>query len=268
VGAKALAVNLSDLAAMGADPRGALLSLALPPRTRLADFDALVAGWLSVAQVHRVALLGGNITRTAGPLVVDVTVTGAVRRRRVLTRAGARAGDVLFVSGTIGAAAAGLAWLRAAGDAPPAVPEHLVPAVARYRQPQPRVRLGQRLGRSQLASACMDLSDGLADAVRQLTEASGTGAAIEAESLPIDPAARHVWPDDREAVGRALGGGDDYELLFAVPARRARRLEGREPLGVPVTRIGTLTPGRRLLLTRKGEEWPWPEGFEHFGDNG
>lgn len=266
LGAKAVAVSLSDLAAMGADPRALLLSLALPPATRVSDVDALVAGVLDVALEHRATLVGGNVTQSTGPIVIDVTVTGSVRRRRILRRSGARPGDELFVSGSIGAAAAGLMWLRMCDDRRSAdVPEYLSDAVGRYRRPRPRVRLGQRLGRSQIASACMDSSDGLADAVRQLAEASGTGALLDAAALPIDAGARRLFESQGlPPIEAALAGGEDYELLFAVRPRAARRLNGREPGGVRVSRIGVLTPDPRFVVRSVEGETSLPEGFGHF----
>ena len=165
VGHKALAVNLSDLAAMGAEPRAALLSLALPASLAVADFDALLDGFLALAARYRLALVGGNLSQSPGPLVVDVTAVGAARRRRVLTRAGGRPGDELFLSGRVGGAAAGLARLQALAGVLPGDDDDARAAVERYRRPEPRVRLGLLVGRNRAASACVDLSDGLADAV-------------------------------------------------------------------------------------------------------
>jgi thiamine-monophosphate kinase len=279
IGFRALAVNLSDLAAMGARPRAALLSLALPAALTIADFDALLDGFLAAAEPHGLALVGGNVTASPGPLVVDVTATGAVRPRKAMLRSGARPGDELYVSGIVGAAAAGLDWLRAgapgcrdesadaAQDFSSARRAGIEGCAARYLRPEPRVRLGGLVGRNRAASACVDLSDGLADAVRQMASASGTGAAIEAEALPLDAAAIG-WYERRgvDPVRAALAGGDDYELLFAVPRRRRRAFLAAARLvkDVPVTRIGAVTAARALVLRRGGEEQPLPEGFEHF----
>ena len=189
IGHRALAVNLSDLAAMGASPRAALLSLALPPSLDVADFEQLVDGVLTVAASHRVTLIGGNITQTPGPLTVDITAIGSARPRRVLTRAGARPGDVVYVTGALGEAAIGLQRLQAGarGPTPPKLGEG-GPAdscVERYLRPQPRVRAGMLLGRNRAASSCMDVSDGLADCVRQVAEASGVGITLDASAIPI-----------------------------------------------------------------------------------
>ena len=269
IGAKALAVSLSDLAAMGATPRAALLSLGLPADLDLADFDALLSGFVEAAARHKVAIVGGNIARSPGPLFVDVTATGAVHVRKALTRGGGRPGDALYVTGRPGAAAAGLAWLRrrAAGEqAQDRDPEVLHEAVARHSRPEPRVRLGVLVGRSRAASACIDLSDGLGDAVRQMAEASGVGAVVDLAAVPWHPAAAAFWPDEPERLVRALAS-DDYELLFAVPPRKRRAFDAvtLRPGGPPVTRIGRLTAEREILVQRDdGEPLAMPAGYAHF----
>jgi thiamine-monophosphate kinase len=275
VGYRALAVNVSDVAAMGGAPHLALLSLILPAGTPLDTIDGLLDGVLAMADAARCGLVGGNIARSPGPLVVDVLLTGSVRPRKVLLRSGGRPGDELYVTGTIGAAAAGLAYLRAAldrGAAPDVMrgtPEDdsLAECVRRYRAPEPRTRVGALLGRNKAASACVDLSDGLADAVTQLAAASGTGARIDASALPIHPAAR-TWFTSRgeDPLVASVAGGDDYELLFAVPTRRRGRLRTvvREARGLAVTRIGELTADRRVVIARDGREEPLPAGFVHF----
>jgi thiamine-monophosphate kinase len=269
IGFKALAVNASDVAAMGGSPSLALLSLMLPERTPVADVDGILDGLLEMAALGGIALAGGNITRSPGPLIVDVALLGAVRRRRVLTRQGGRPGDGIYVSGTLGAGAAGLDWLRAHGRQPADVPDdaELAACVQRYRRPEPRVRLGGLLGRTRAASACMDLSDGLADAVRQVAAASRTGARIDAAQLPVAAGARR-WFEARGAdpVRAALSGGDDYELLFSVPARgrgRLRTVVG-QARGVTITRIGELTADRGLVVTLDGVAEDLPSGFSHF----
>jgi thiamine-monophosphate kinase len=268
IGHRALAANLSDLAAMGATPRAALLSLALPQALPLAELDALLRGLLDLAAAHRLPLVGGNVTRSPGPLVVDVTLTGAVKRRKVLTRGGGRPGDELYVTGTVGGAAAGLAWLqRQAGAAAPTTSDDAIgDAVARFLRPEPRLRFGVIAGRTRAASAAIDLSDGLADAVRQVAEASGTGALVEAEACPVHPAGRAVFGPAPEAVLRsALTGGEDYELLLAVPRRATRRLAAAARLArLAVTRIGALTPDPAVRLRVDGHEVALPVGFEHF----
>jgi thiamine-monophosphate kinase len=271
IGWKALAVNLSDIAAMGGTPRLALLSLALPAGSAAEDVHALIDGFLALAADARVTLAGGNISRSPGPLMVDVTVTGFARARQVLTRGGGRAGDDLYVTGSIGAAAAGLGWLQAS-TGPTALegaqrPEGIVACVRRHCAPEPRVRIGALLGRNRAASACMDLSDGLADGVRQIADASGTGAEIDAALLPI-PAAAREWfvRAGLDPITAAAAGGDDYELLVAAPKRARGRLATvtRQARGVAITRIGRLTKEPGILLLRDGVPEPLPPGFVHF----
>lgn len=255
IGHRALAVNLSDLAAMGAAPRLALLSMALPDALPVMDFDAIVSGLARLAATHRTHVIGGNLTRTPGPLSVDVTAVGHVKRRQALTRSGARAGDHLYVTGRIGAAAAGLQMLQR--DAAAANP-----CTERYLRPEPRVRAGTLLARNRVASACMDLSDGLADAVRQLASASGVGAEIDGAALPIDETAR-AWFESRGAnpITASVIGGDDYELLVAVRPRLRRQLAAVvRQADVPLTRVGVCTAGQSVVLDGK----PMPAGYGHF----
>lgn len=259
IGHKALAVNLSDLAAMGASPRAALLSLALPDGLPIADLDALLDGLLSLAGRSKVALIGGNITRSPGPLVVDVTAIGSVGRRRILTRAGARPGDDVYVTGSIGAGVVGLGAFRERLDEPV--------AQERYLRPEPRVRAGMLLGRNRAASACMDLSDGLADGLRQLAEASGVGIAIDTTALPIEDANLRWFEKHRaDPVLEAVAGGDDYELLFTSrPAQRGRLRAVRRRVGnLPITRIGVVTKEPKVVLKTPDGERSLPEGFQHF----
>ncbi len=259
IGRRAVAVNLSDLAAMGARPSWLLLSLVLPDTFPVADFEALVLAVTSEARQAGASLVGGNLTRTSGPLVVDVTATGHVRPRRVLRRDAGRAGDELWLTGSIGAAAAGLAMLRT-GDPGDAA------CVARYKVPQPRLRDAWAMARDRAARAAVDLSDGLADAVHQLAGASGLGARLDASTLPIEPAAR-AWftAHGADPVAAALGASDDYEMLFAVsPGAKGRLRAARAASATPFTCIGTLTKQRGCVLARDGADTPLPTGFEHF----
>ena len=265
IGARALAVNLSDLAAMGARPRWVLLSLVLPDAIHVDEVERLASGLARAAEDAKVAVVGGNLTRTVGPLVVDITAIGEIHARRTLTRSGGRPGDELYVSGMIGAAAAGLEMLRAGAGMRDAG------CVDRYLRPEARVRLGRAVGQARAARAAMDLSDGLADALRQMGEASGCGVEIDADALPIDPAACQWWLSRGEdPVARALSGGDDYELLLAVPrAWRGRLRQARLRVAEPaLTRIGTLTRDAAMrVMRRNGRREELPGGYEHFSVN-
>jgi thiamine-monophosphate kinase len=269
IGHRALAVNLSDLAAMGARPRAALLSLALPPSLPLASFDGIVDGMVALADEHGVAIIGGNITSTSGPLVVDVTAVGSAHRRKILRRSGARPGDEVWMTGTLGEAAAGLRRLQRAletGDGE-AIRDEAGRRLSRYLWPQPRVRAGLLLARNSAASSCIDLSDGLADGVRQITHETAIGITIDAAALPI-PADARMWLEQHNCnpLDVALTGGDDFELLFTVrPTSRGRLRTVRRQLGnLPITRIGAVTRDRRLLVKDERGVRELPAGFEHF----
>jgi thiamine-monophosphate kinase len=246
---------------MGAAPRLALVSMVLPDALPLADFDGIIDGLTALAARYRLHVAGGNLSRSPGPLMIDITVVGTLKRRQALRRAGARPGDEIYVSGTIGAAAAGLALLRRKHDSF----DH--GCVERYLRPDPRLRLGVWLGRNRAASACVDLSDGLADAVHRLAAAGGVGILVDAAALPIDAAARTVLGSDgADATMAAITGGDDYELLIAIrPAMRRYLKEAARQGGVPLTRIGACTAECGVRMRVAGADAPLPDGYTHFG---
>jgi thiamine-monophosphate kinase len=263
IGHRALAVNVSDLAAMGARPRAALLSFALPGELDVAVVDGVMDGLLAVAASTHVTIIGGNITRSPGPMMLDVTAIGSVHPRRTLVRSGARPGDEIYVTGSIGDAAVGLRSLSGAGfNAPPSPGSE-----QRFLRPEARVRAGMLLSRNRAASACMDLSDGLADGIRQIGDASGVGMAIEAAALPIMDEVRR-WHEacGEDTVAAAIAGGDDYELLFTVrPSWRGRLRGVQKVLGdLPITRIGVVTKERRFVVRTPDGDRSLPDGYEHF----
>lgn len=266
IGHKALAVNLSDIAAMGATPRASLLSLVLPDDYPVADFDGLLDGYAQLAAASGAVLVGGNIARSPGPLIVDVTVVGNAHPRRLLTRGGARPGDALYVTGAVGASSAGLALLEAGVDRAVLSDDERA-CVQRHERPDARLRIGRLVGRTSAASAAMDLSDGLADAARGIAAASGVGVVIDADAVPVHPAAKACAERrGQTAVQFALAGGEDYEIAFAVPSRlkgRFRNAAHRCP-DLHVTCIGRFeaTPG--AWLEENGRRSPLPEGFGHF----
>jgi thiamine-monophosphate kinase len=267
IGYRALSVNLSDLAAMGAKPRAVLLSLALPASLDVESFDRMVEGFVALADDHGVALVGGNITSTPGPLMLDVTAIGAARPRTVLTRDGARPGDDVYVTGRVGDASAGLQALRLASErgVPPAADAR--EAIERYLRPEPRVRIGVLLGRNRAASSCMDLSDGLADAIRQIADASGVGVRVDGSAVPVSPFVRR-WHEEcgRDPLEAAMCGGDDYELIFTVrPAHHGRFRGVRRLIGnLPITRIGVVTRSRQVVLEDARGVRELPAGYQHF----
>lgn len=254
VGHRVLAVNLSDLAAMGAEPAWALLTLTLP-RPDEDWLAAFAAGFGALARRFDTALVGGDTT--AGPLTATVAITGFVPAGAALTRAGARPGDAVWVSGWPGEAAAGLALLQGRLDAPAAVRERLV---ERFRRPEPRVGLGRAL--RGIATACIDVSDGLAGDLAKLCTASGTGADLVAAALPLS-ADLAACAGEAGARRLLLGGGDDYELLFTAPADAdARVAAAAGPLGV--ARIGTITAAAGVALDGAPLPRELVRGYDHF----
>ena len=258
IGHRALAVNLSDLAATGARPAWALLALTLPEALP-AWLEEFAAGFAALAREHRVALIGGDTTR--GPLCISVQLLGLVPVGEALRRSGAHAGDALLVSGTPGDAAAGLALEQGRLSAPDAARAYLR---ERFLLPSPRVALGERL--RGYASACIDVSDGLLGDAGKLAAASTLAAQIELERLPLSDALRSVLPDEG-AAELALCGGDDYELCFAVPeARLAALLMELPPERWNYTRIGTLSAGSGTRVQRGGTVMEFSHsGYQHFG---
>lgn len=261
IGWKALAVNLSDLAAMGASPAWALLSLTLPRADR-AFVEGFVEGFAQLAQPHRLALVGGDTTR--GPLAVSVAVHGFVPPGKALTRQGARVGDVVLVTGTLGDAAAGLHAVQQPqrqDDGKNSLREFLV---GRLNRPTPRVAAGIVL--REQAHACVDVSDGLLADLGHICNASGVGAEIDAALLPRSPALLGLH-DDSTAMQFALSGGDDYELCFCVPASRVAQVQADlARLGGGATRIGRVVPGKGVRV--RGHDGTWLDtpssGWEHF----
>ena len=258
VGYKSLAVNLSDMAAMGAQPRWATLSLTLPA----ADarwLEQFARGFLDLARAHDVDLIGGDTTR--GPLAICVQIMGEVAPGKALRRSGARPGDELWVSGDLGDAALALSCLRGGFELGT---QERTRALQRLNQPQPRVALGQ--GLVGLATSAIDVSDGLVADVGHIAESSGVQAVIDWESVPLSAAAaRHR---QHPLVQRcALAGGDDYELAFTVPSNLRTALEslGRRA-GVALTRIGRIESGAGVIvLDHAGKPFTLAEaGFDHF----
>lgn len=264
IGCKLLRVNLSDLAAMGAEPIGYLMTTALSPATEESWLEGFTRGLAEDQARFGVALLGGDTVSSPGPLTLSLTIIGAVAPGRALRRDGARAGDSLWVSGTIGDGALGLDALsgRLRGLSTEAE-AHLA---RRYRLPEPRLALGATL--AGLARACLDVSDGLVQDVGHLARAAGLSAVIEAASVPLSAAARAAVSADPALIERCLTGGDDYELAFAA-AEEAEPLvrEAAARAGVAVARIGRFAPGAGVRVVAEGGETLRLArgGWSHFG---
>ncbi len=252
VGWKSLAVNLSDLAAMGARPLWALVALATPPDANLHWLERVGRGIARCARRHRTSVVGGNVT-AAGQTSLTVTVVGVVRRGRALLRSGARVGDLLVVSGSLGDAALGLS------------PGAARPLVARQRMPVPRLALGQ--GAVGVARAAIDISDGLLQDLGHLCEASGTGARVDLDRLPLSRAYRAATKGRVDPREEALSGGEDYELLLAVPPAKLRALQGvARRARTPVAVIGEMEAKAGIRVVKGGGSLHRPRraGHDHF----
>ncbi len=256
VGAKALRVCLSDLAAGGASPYAYQLSLSLPQGWRESWVAGFARGLAADQRTYGIVLCGGDTVVTPGPLTITITAFGRVPRGRGLGRQGARAGDELWVTGTIGDAALGL--LAARGRLKSAALEK------RYRLPLPRTALGPRL--IGIASAAADVSDGLLADAGHVAEASRLAVEIERERVPLSFAAQHAVNAAPALWANVLGGGDDYELVIAVPPRRRAALRAAaRAAGVSVTRIGMFERGKGVRLTVGGRVSDAPRaGYVHF----
>lgn len=262
VASKLLRVNLSDLAAKGARPLAYQLILGLPRMPQQAWLRAFCDGLWAAQQEFGCQLSGGDTVRVPGRLVVSVTMFGEVPEGLMLRRSGGRAGDDVYLSGTIGDAALGLATRLDGQRFPRAAKAHFL---ERLDFPTPRLALGQSL--RGVASAAMDVSDGLAQDAGHLAKASGVGLEIDVAALPLSPPAAAALARAPQLLERILSGGDDYEILFAAPPEAARAVQfAGEVTGTTITRIGRLRRGRGVVLRngpglaiklRKG-------GFQHF----
>ena len=256
IGWKTLAVNLSDLAAMGATPAWGTLALSLPEASE-AWIDAFADGFFALADAHDWRLIGGDTTR--GPLSLSVTAFGQVPHGRALRRDGAQVGDDIWISGTLGdAAGALLLWQRGELDVTGAVAD---PALEYLRQrllrPTPRVQLGLAL--RGIASAAVDVSDGLLADLGHIAQRSGVAAYIDVLSLPRSSALREGFEEDT-ARDHAIGGGDDYELCFTATQAQRQTINGlSRALNLPLTRVGRITAGVGLHGGMSGSS-----GYEHF----
>ena len=265
LGCKTLAVNLSDMAAMGAVPRWGLLSLSLPAANE-AWLQKFSEGFFAMAQQHGVELIGGDTTR--GPLNLCVTIMGELPHGAALRRSGAQPGDEIWVSGTLGDAALALAHLQGRVQLAEA---DLAGCAARLHQPQPRVALGLAL--RGLANSAIDISDGLLADLGHILECSGRGAEIRLEALPVSPILRSLPPASAKKGGSglamhcALAGGDDYELCFTAPAKRRQEIERLSgELNLPLTRIGVIVSGSGCVVhAADGSVIETREsGYDHF----
>lgn len=278
LGHKALAVSLSDIAAMGGSPRFALLTLGIPssliPREANDGagrfWEEFFDGYFDLAHRHGVTLIGGDISATPDRLSIDSIVLGQCQAGRAIRRSGARVGEAIYLTGEIGASATGLRLLLAGERARQPFDGAVQLALRAHLAPHPRVELGRRLGRSGLVGAMIDVSDGLAQDLGHLCEESGVGAVIESREVPLSPCLELLQLEERERFALAVSGGEDFELLFTAAPEAEEQLRMMAGTELRLSRIGTITErgaAGSTLITLAGDGPPRPlptRGHNHF----
>jgi thiamine-monophosphate kinase len=251
LGHKTLAVSLSDIAAMGGEPKWAMLSIAVPPKLWDSGFlDAFYEGFMALARESEVELIGGDVSRSPDKLVIDSIVSGSVPKGKAILRSGANPGDSIFVTGTLGGAAGGLKLLEK-GD------KNGGELIQKQLKPQPKMEIGKLLKSLDVVTAMIDISDGLSSDLWHICEMSGVGAKIDAELIPVDPLLSGHFPAE-ECLALALNGGEDYELLFTASDK-----DFKTSALPDITRVGSIRGGiRSIELTGHGQLVP--KGYRHF----
>jgi thiamine-monophosphate kinase len=266
IGWRCLAVNVSDIAAMGGSPLGAVVALSLPATLDVAFIEALYDGMQAVAQRYDCPVIGGNISQRADTLSVTITVAGQVPCDQSVYRSGAQVGDEIWVTGALGSAKAGLEVLshpQAVVGLPTAV------VLSRYRRPQPRLHEAQFLRQHARLHSLLDISDGLSSDLRHVCEASGVGAELEATAIPMTEEAQQIARALQvEPLQFALHGGEDFELCLTAPPGSIDRIQAAftQQFHCPLVRVGTIQPGHTVQLRLpQGEQIPLPaRGYDHF----
>jgi thiamine-monophosphate kinase len=256
LGHKAAAVNISDIAAMGGQPKSLFLGVAAPIEVSVAELEQFTRGFLAEVKEHGAVLAGGDTSRSPGPLMISVTVQGEVETGQAICRDGAGVGDAIYVSGTLGDSALALAGLQQNRQ-----PGEFL--LSRHNTPSARVDLGRQLAQQQLASAMLDVSDGLLADLGHILDASGLGADLEMASLPLSEPFRSALEKDPALIDLALAGGEDYELLFCSPRQTLEQFAELHPA---VTRIGQIssTEGIRIRRSDNSLYQCSHGGFDHF----
>jgi len=260
LGRKSVSVNVSDVAAMGGQPLSLFLALGIPADLSLEDLDRFTEGVLSACRDYGAVLAGGDTCRSPRGLFISVTVEGAVPDGLQVTRDGARPGDLVWVSGTLGDSALALRELLA-GRQPPEE------CFRRHHDPQARVKLGYTLAAQQFASAMIDISDGLLSDLGHILDASGCGAVLRRDLLPLSSAFLQFQKHQPEVNDLALTGGEDYELLFTSPPKHAEALRALSTPDLPLTEVGRITAsadGLRVIDAQGRPCMPTRSGFDHF----
>ncbi len=261
LGWKSAAVNLSDIAAMGGAPRFCLTALGIPPSLTVEDVREFYRGVNACLKKFGAVLVGGDTCRSRTGLVISVSVLGEMEQKRVITRSGARPGDRIFVTGTLGDSAAGLELLRTGAGSQKSGARRLI---EKHLRPVPRVAEGRKLAKAGVASAMIDVSDGLSSDLGHICEQSRVGAEIFAERIPLSTSVMSLKTLERPALAYALSGGEDYELLFTVPLDTLQKFRS---LRLDASEIGVITRGRAAtIIGGDGRKTPLrPSGYDHFG---
>jgi len=289
LGWKSAAANLSDIAAMGGLPRFCLTSLGIPPSVSVEEISEFYRGLNALLRAEGAVLVGGDTCSSLKGMVVSVVILGEAKKKQVLTRAGAKPGDRIFVTGTLGDSAAGLELLRTGsrgkgqgagkysvsgersgvkGKSKPSLLTHYSLLISKHLRPVPRVEWGGKIATAGCASSMIDVSDGLSSDLSHICERSGVGASVYAEKIPLSPSLRKAAAQlGKSPLLYALSGGEDYELLFTVPPAKIKKLLS---LGLPVTEIGEITGTRKMLLVDGlGKKTLLrPTGYNHFAPSG
>ena len=282
IGRKALTVNLSDIAAMAGVPRFAVVSLCLPADTTVEFLDGVYDGLLERAAEVGVSIVGGNVSSTPGPLTIDVTLLG--HGDKLLRRDGAKPGDLVVVTGSLGGAAAGLSFLLGgtrlgaegilsdAGAWTGAAPDSLLTCIRAQLDPTPPLAFGRALAEHDIVHAAMDLSDGLSGDLLTLCQASDVSAWVDGSALPVDPCAAQLEKEGgTDGFSAALHGGEDYQLLLAVPASAFDQLKDVAVVwDLPVTAVGEFAEGPPGVSMKFGDRMKRlrPKSHEHFKESG
>lgn len=261
LGHKALAVSLSDIAAMGADPVFAMVSLGVPETVWNTDFtDKFYEGWFVLAKHHKVELIGGDISKTPDKIVVDSIVFGEIAKGQAILRSGAKPGDSIFVTGELGGAAGGLILLES-GVRYGQSNDTRRKLITRQLRPTPQIEIGKQLSAQGLCTSLIDLSDGLSSDLAHICRASGVGARIYAELIPVSRNLSELSITAEQRIGLALNGGEDFELLFTAAEKKliAADLSGITKIGEVTTDVGIIK-----ILDKSGTSFLPQKGFRHF----
>lgn len=256
LGRKAAAVNISDIAAMGGTPQSLFLAIGRPEEMSDAEIEELISGFLAEVKIHSAVLAGGDTCRSPGPLLISVTVQGSVAATEAVCREGASYGDAIYVSGSLGDSALAL-QLLGKGQQPDSY------LAGRFHTPTPRVTLGEELSKRQLATAMLDISDGLLVDLGHILTASGVGAELDLVNIPLSESFQKALAGDFSLIDLALAGGEDYELVFTSPLKD---LDSQIEMEHAVTQIGMISPEPGLRVRQKSGELYHCQrgGFDHF----